>query len=84
MKLVENWRDAWSWYSEWAFAGITTVAGITVYLTPEMLAAPILFLPDWTWAKAAAAVVAFLAVSGGIARLIPQPPKEPAVDVEVP
>lgn len=82
MKLVENWREAWKWYSEWAFMAIATIASFVVYLTPEMLSARVLFLPDWTWAQVIASIIALLAVTGGVARLISQPPK-PAVDVEV-
>ncbi len=77
MKLVENWRDAPKWYSMWAFAAIEVIAGaggITAYLTPQMLAAKVLFVPSWTWAEVVFAVIAFLAVTGGVARMISQKP----------
>lgn len=76
MKLIENWRDAPRWYSTWAFASIATIqASVLAFLSSEQLAAPILFYPAWTWGAAAQAVVAFLAVTGGIGRLISQTPK---------
>lgn len=76
MKLIENWRDAPRWYSTWAFASIATIqASVLAFLTSEQLAAPILFMPSWTWGSATQAVVAFLAVTGGVGRLISQAPK---------
>lgn len=79
MKLVENWRDAPRWYSTWAFASIATIQGsVLAFITPEQLAAPVLFYPSWTWGAASQAVVAFLAVTGGIGRLISQTPKAEA------
>lgn len=76
MKLIDNWREAPRWYSTWAFASIATIqASVLAFITPEQLAAPILFYPSWTWGAAAQAVVAFLAVTGGIGRLISQSPK---------
>lgn len=76
MKLIDNWRDAPRWYSTWAFASIATIqASVLAFITPEQLAAPILFYPSWTWGAASQAVVAFLAVTGGIGRLISQEPK---------
>lgn len=81
MNLVKNWRDAWKWYSVWALSASTTIGGITAYLTPASLAAPILFYPSWTWGTLIGAVVAFLGITGLIGRVISQ---EPAVDIEVP
>lgn len=76
MKLVEDWKQWWRWYSMWAFASIGTIqTSVLVFLTEEQLAAPILFYPTWTWGTLAQAVVAFLAVTGGIGRLIYQSPK---------
>lgn len=76
MTLISNWRDAPRWYSTWAFASIATIqASVLAFITPEQLAAPILFYPSWTWGAASQAVVAFLAVTGGIGRLISQEPK---------
>lgn len=77
MKLIENWRDAPRWYSTWAFASIATIqASVLTFISEAQLAAPILFYPSWTWSQASQAVVAFLAVTGGIGRLISQTPKE--------
>ncbi len=81
MNLVKNWRDAWKWYSVWALSAVTTVGTVSLYVTPAMLAAPILFYPEWTWGELVAAVTAFLGVTGLIGRVISQ---EPAVDIEVP
>ena len=79
MKLIDNWKDAWRWYSTWSFASIATIQGsVLAFITPEQLAAPVLFYPEWTWGAASQAVVAFLAVSGGIGRLISQTPKADA------
>lgn len=76
MKLIDNWRQAPRWYSTWAFASIATIQGyIIAFLTAEQLQAPILFYPSWTWGMATQAVVAFLAVTGGVGRLISQEPK---------
>lgn len=86
MNLVKNWRDAWKWYSVWAFGAIEIISGaggITAYLTPQMLTAKVLFFPTWTWAEVVFAILAFLAVTGGIGRLISQE-KTQAVDMEVP
>lgn len=85
MKLVNNWRDAWRWYSMWAFAAINVISGaggITAYLTPQMLAAKVLFFPAWTWAEVVFAIIAFLAVTGGIGRMLSQE-RTTVVDIEV-
>jgi hypothetical protein len=77
MKLIENWRDAPRWYSTWAFASIATIQGsVLAFITPEQLEAAILFYPSVTWGALVQAVVAFLAVTGGIGRLIYQPKKD--------
>lgn len=74
MKLVDDWREAPRWYSTWAFGSIATIQGsILAFVTQEQLAAPILFYPEWTWGMLSQAVVAFLAVTGGIGRMIYQP-----------
>lgn len=83
MKLIDNWRDAWRWYSMWAFSAISIISGgsgVLVHLTPAMLGAKVLFMPTWTWAEVVASIIAFLAVTGGIGRLISQ---KPTIDIEV-
>lgn len=75
MKLINNWRDAPRWYSVWAGAAVVSIGSIGTYLTPEMLAAPVLFLSDWTWGKVLSAVTAFFGITGIIGRLISQEPK---------
>ena len=76
VKLVEDWRDFWKWYSTWA---LTTIGGIQTYVltyaTPEQLAAPILFYPSMTWGQGVASLTTFLAVTGFIGRLISQKKK---------
>ena len=73
MKLIDNWRDAPRMYSMWAFTSIATIQGsVLAFIAPEQLAAPVLFMPEWTWGALSQAVVACLAVTGGIGRLISQ------------
>lgn len=76
MTLVENWRDAWKWYSVWSAGAVVTLGGIGSYLTPEMLAATVVFFPDWTWAKVLSSVTAFFGVTGLLGRLISQSPTQ--------
>lgn len=76
MKLVDNWKEAWKWYSVWSAGAVVTLGGIGSYLTPEMLAAAVVFFPDWTWAKVLSSVTAFFGVTGLLGRLISQSPVE--------
>lgn len=78
MKLIENWRDWPRMYSQRAFATIVLVQGsVLAFLTPEQLAAPVLFYPALTWGAAIQGFIALLAVTGFIGRLLSQePPKE--------
>jgi hypothetical protein len=74
MKLIENWREAPRMYSMWAFGSIATIQGsVLAFITPEQLSAAILFYPVMTWGGLVQAVVAFLAITGGIGRMIYQP-----------
>lgn len=74
LQLIENWRDAPRWYSTWAFASIATIQGsVLAFIAPEQLTAAVLFCPAMTWGGAVQAVIAFLAVTGGIGRLVAQP-----------
>ena len=74
LQLIENWRDAPRWYSTWALASIATIQGsVLAFITPDQLASAVLFYPSMTWGGVAQAVTAFLAVTGGIGRLIAQP-----------
>jgi len=79
MKLISNWRDAPKWYSIWAGTVVVSLGSMGAYLTPEMLAAPVILLPDWTYGKALSAVTAFFGVTGIIGRLVSQTP-EPKVE----
>lgn len=73
MKLIPDWRRAPRWYSTWAFASIATIQGsLLAFLTPEQLAAIVAGLPGRTYGELLQSVVAFLAVTGGIGRLIAQ------------
>ena len=76
MRLVDNWRDAPKWYSMWAAAAVVTIGGFGAYLTPDMLAAQVLFMPDWTWQKVLSSLTAFFGVTGLIGRLISQTPND--------
>jgi len=78
MKLIENWRQAPRMYSMWALAAITTIQGsVLAFLSPEQLAAIVTGLPGWTWGELLQSAVAFLAVTGGIGRLITQDVSKP-------
>lgn len=78
MRLIDNWREAPRWYSTWAFAAIATIQGsVLAFLTPAQLDAFVLFYPTLTWGELVQALVAFLAITGGIGRLIYQPDKAP-------
>ena len=77
MKLVDNWRESIRWISMWCFASIATIQGSVMgFITPDQLAAPILFYPEWTWGTLNQAVIAALAVLGGVGRLISQTPSD--------
>ena len=77
IQLIDNWREWPRMYSMWALASIATIQGsVLTFISPEQLATAILFYPSMTWGGAAQSVVTFLAISGGIGRLIHQPVKE--------
>ena len=81
MKLIDNWRDWPKFYSTWAFGSIATIQGyLLAFISPEQLQAAVLFYPSMTWGGLSQSVVALLAVTGSIARIIAQPAKtdEPA------
>jgi hypothetical protein len=71
VKIINNWRQAPRWYSVWALAAITTIQGsVLAFLTPAQLDS--MALNGWTWGELLQSAVAFLAVTGGIGRLITQ------------
>lgn len=73
IKLVDDWRNWPRMYSQWAFATIGGIqASVLAFVSPEILAAPILFFPSMTWAGFISSLTAFLAVSGFVGRLIAQ------------
>jgi|GEM_PF-5798927 len=73
MKLISNWRDAPRMYSIWALAAITTIqGGVLALLSQTQLDALVVFMPGWTWGELLQSTVAFLAITGGIGRLITQ------------
>lgn len=78
MKLIDNWRDWPRMYSQRAFAAIALIQGsVLTFLTPEHLASPVLFYPSMTWGAVIQGVIALLAVTGFIGRLLSQkPPQE--------
>lgn len=76
MRLIDDWRQAPRWYSVWALAAITTIQGsVLAFLSPEQLAA--VAVSGWTYGDLLQSVVAFLAVTGGIGRLIAQDVSKP-------
>ncbi len=73
MKLIDNWRQWPRMYSQWAFITIGMLqANVLAFMTPEQLAAPVLFLQAITWGELTQGVTTGLAVSGFIGRLISQ------------
>lgn len=71
MKIISNWRDAPRMYSIWALSGIATIQGsVLAFLTPAQLDS--IALAGWTWGDLLQGAVAFLAVTGGIGRLLTQ------------
>ncbi|MEY4952503.1 MAG: hypothetical protein RL299_927 [Pseudomonadota bacterium] len=79
LKLIDNWRQWPRMYSQWAFATIGGIqASILAFVSPEILAAPILFFPSMTWGGFTSSLTAFLAISGFFGRLISQDLSAPA------
>jgi len=75
MKLIDDWRQWPRFYSTWAFSSIATIQGATAFLSAEVLAARVPFMPaETTWATLIASATAFLAITGAIGRLIDQSP----------
>jgi hypothetical protein len=73
VKIIDDWRQAPRWYSVWALAAITTIQGsMLAFLSPEQLATIVTGLPGWTYGELLQSTVAFLAVTGGIGRLVTQ------------
>jgi 4-hydroxybenzoate polyprenyltransferase len=71
LKPIPDWRKAPRLYSIWALASIASIQGsVLSFLTPMQLAA--MAFSGWTWGEVAQGVVAFLAVTGGIGRLLTQ------------
>lgn len=73
MKLIPDWRRAPRMYSIWALAAIATIQGsVMAFLSPAHLGALVAGLPGWTYGDLLHSVVAFLAITGGIGRIITQ------------
>ena len=64
MKLIENWKDCWKWYSTHATAVYMALAAYYVQLTPEMKAD----IPTWMLETG----IAFAAVTFIVARIVKQ------------
>ena len=64
MTLVENWLDAWKWFSVQAFAVIIALPMIWMALPPDVKA----YLPD-SWKPW---IMVALAVAGVLGRVIDQ------------
>ena len=69
MRLIENWKEAWKWFSMWALAAIGTLPFVWVNLPSDVKA----FLPEG-WEPY---VLLALVIAGGIGRLVDQSKKEP-------
>lgn len=63
MKLVENWKDAWRWYSMQAMVASGAILGAWEVMPPDLKGA----LPDWI-GTAAAATTLFLGAFGRIVK----------------
>lgn len=73
MKLIDNWRQWPKMYSQWAFITIGALqANVLVFMPPNYLAAPTLFISNMTWGELISGITVGLAVSGFIARLVHQ------------
>jgi len=71
MKLIPDWRAAPRMYSIWALSGIATIQGsVLAFLTPAQLES--IAFTGWTWGELLQSAVAFLAITGGIGRLVSQ------------
>jgi hypothetical protein len=71
MKLIPDWRRAPRMYSIWALSAIATIQGsVLAFLSPAQIDS--IALNGWAWGEVLQGMVAFLAVTGGIGRLIAQ------------
>lgn len=69
MRLIENWRSSYRWFSMWAL-------GLLASLPAIWLAIPTVY-QDWLPEKYRMVVLALLAVGGIAGRLIDQKGKSP-------
>jgi hypothetical protein len=71
MKLIPDWRQAPRMYSIWALSAIATIQGsVLAFLTPAQLDS--IAFNGWALSDLLHGSVAFLAITGGIGRLIAQ------------
>ncbi len=72
MKMVENWRESWRWFSQWAFVMAGSLQTTWVALPPNLQTA----LP----ATVVSSVAAAICVLGFVGRLIDQGKKYDPAD----
>lgn len=67
MRLVENWKQAWRWFSMWAFAICASIPVAWVSLPEDVKK----LLPD-SWEKWVFVAIAAAAGLGAVGRVIDQ------------
>ena len=67
MRLVENWKQAWKWFSMWAFVVIGTIPVVWMNLPADVKA----LMPD-SWNKWVFVSITAAAVLGGVGRVVDQ------------
>jgi hypothetical protein len=67
MTLVENWKQAWKWFSMWAFAVCGSISLVWVNLPADVKN----LIPD-SWEKWVFIVIFLSSVLGGVGRLVDQ------------
>lgn len=69
MKLVDDWRQGWRWFSVQAMVVAGAIQGAWLFIPGDMKAS----IPD-TWVKALTLTLLVLGIAG---RLVQQAPQEP-------
>ncbi len=67
MKLVDNWKQAWKWFSMWAFGVIAAIPTVWLSLPEDTKK----MIPD-SWEKWIFVGIAAVSVIGGAGRVIDQ------------
>lgn len=72
MRLVKNWKEAWKWFSMWAFGLIAAVPAAWLSLPEDVKK----MVPE-SWEQWIFVAISIAAVLGGGGRLMDQSKKEP-------